>query len=107
MLDSDDPGLASRSLERHVLGGVRYALLRVDRRLRPEDVQLDTSLIDDLGLDSIKLVGLSVALEDAFDISDFPMQDWSDEEAQRTGGRFTVASLVTACLRCVQARGGT
>lgn len=107
MLDSEDPGLASRSLERRILGGVRHALLRVDRRLRPEDIQLDTSLIDDLGLDSIKLVGLSIALEESFDISEFPMQDWSDEEAQRIGGRFTVASLVTACLRCVRARGGT
>ncbi|HEX6240948.1 MAG TPA: acyl carrier protein, partial [Polyangiales bacterium] len=39
-----------------------------------------TLLIDELGLDSLKFVDLTVALEDALGIHEFPMQEWVDEE---------------------------
>jgi acyl carrier protein len=105
VLDSDDSLVVSPALEERVFRGVRSALLRIDRRLRPEIIQPHTSLVADLGLDSIKFVGLGIALEEALDIPEFPMQDWSDQESSRSGG-FTVASLVAVCLKCVRAEKG-
>jgi acyl carrier protein len=101
MLESSRDHAATASLEARVLGGVRAAILRVDRRVRPEAIRAEASLVDDLGLDSIKFVGLGIALEEALGIEEFPMQDWSDREAAREFGRFTVASLVAVCMECL------
>jgi acyl carrier protein len=63
-----------------------------------------TSLMDDLGFDSLKLIDLTLALEAALQVDEFPMQDWADEEAEKSGGRFTLASLVEACARAMAKR---
>lgn len=44
---------------------------------KPEDVRLDASFIDDLGADSLDIVELVMAMEDAFSM------DIPDEEAER------------------------
>jgi acyl carrier protein len=59
--------------------------------IRPE-----SSLIDDLALDSLKFVDLTLALERVFELDEFPMQDWVDLEAEKENG-FLVASLALAC----------
>lgn len=88
------------------LDAIRTALRRVDRRLIPERVTLDASLTDDLGLDSLRFVDLTVALEDALHIDAFPIQEWHDAEAAKEGERrFTVASLVASCVQCLEERG--
>lgn len=55
-----------------------------------------SSLLDDVGLDSLKLVDLTVALEEALGVDEFPMQDWVDSQ-QGDSSKLTVASLVYAC----------
>jgi acyl carrier protein len=72
-------------------------VLQIDPRLSREDVELDTSLVDDLALDSLKFVDLTFALEDNLEVAELPLQDWADEEKQRCDKRFTVASLVAFC----------
>lgn len=58
-----------------------------------------TSLIDDIGLTSLRFVDLTVELEDALGIPEFPMQVWIDDEMRLAPGtrRFTVGSLVSRC----------
>lgn len=69
-----------------------------------DGIQLESSLVDDLELDSLKFVDLMGAIETAFGIDEFPMQAWVDAELEREGSRFTVAALLDACLR--EMRGG-
>jgi acyl carrier protein len=53
-------------------------------------------LIDEIGMDSLKLVDLTVRLEDAFGLAEFPMQEWID--AQLGAGRpLTLGELARAC----------
>lgn len=53
-------------------------------------------LIDDLGIDSLKFVDLTVRLERALGLAEFPMQDWID--AQGASGRpLSVGELALAC----------
>lgn len=63
-----------------------------------------TSLVDDLGLDSLRFVDLALAIERQLGIEDFPMQDWYDEECRRGQEGFTVGSLVLTCQRCIEDR---
>jgi acyl carrier protein len=70
-----------------------------------ERISPTSLLIDDLGLDSLKFVDLTVGLEEALGIEEFPMQDWVDKqlEAKRP---LDVAGLVEACrgaLACARA----
>lgn len=51
----------------------------------PENINMDTNLIDDLGADSLDVVELIMSLEDDFDIS------ISDEDAAQL---FTVRRIV-------------
>jgi acyl carrier protein len=53
-----------------------------------------TSLVEDVGLDSLSLVDFGLRIERAFGIGDLPLQDWVYEEAQRTSGGYTFGSLV-------------
>lgn len=70
----------------------------VDRRgLSLSDIQADSSLIDDLELDSLKFVDLMSAIESELGIEEFPMQSWVDGEIGREGKRFTVTALADAC----------
>lgn len=59
-------------------------------------IHRDAHLIEDLGLDSLKFVDLTVGLEDALGIDEFPMQDWVDTQLAE-GGQLTFGALVLAC----------
>lgn len=61
-------------------------------------IQEDCLLIEDLGMDSLKFVDLTVALEEALGCEEFPMQEWVDErmEAQLP---LSVGALAAACRR--------
>ena len=60
-------------------------------------VEDSVSIIDALGLDSLRMVDLTVELEDRLGVAAFPMQDWVDAEAESViGVRYTVGSLI-AC----------
>lgn len=43
--------------------------------LEPEDVTLDASLRDDLGIDSLSAVEAAMALEDEFELDGLPTED--------------------------------
>jgi acyl carrier protein len=88
---------ASSSQER-MFARVVSALGKLDRRRADRRIHRDTSVVDDLGIDSLRLVELTLALEGELGIAEFPMQDWVDAEVTRTDRRFTVGSLVAACL---------
>src|SRR6185312_15427617 len=85
-LDANDRGAA---LDPEILRRVRRALERVEPAIARARLEPATSLVDDLGLDSIRFVDLAFALEDALDLEEFPMQAWADAEANRAGRRFT------------------
>ena len=68
-----------------------------------ERITAEQNLIE-LGLDSLKLVDLAVALEDDLGIPEFPLQRWADAEASRPEPRFTVGALVTTCVELLQTR---
>ena len=68
--------------------------LDIDQCIRPE-----SSLVADVGLDSLSMVEALVAIEQALGIGERALAPWADEELEREGTRFTVASLVEACRR--------
>jgi acyl carrier protein len=68
-------------------------------------VSAASSLVDDLRLDSFSFVDLTLGLERAFGIREFPMQDWVDEQALKDDERFTVGALASACLEVQQREG--
>lgn len=80
---------------------VRRELDRIRREQAPDcdvEIRMESSLTADLGLDSISLVEVIVALERALQIDQLPLASWSDRESDRDDERFTVASLVNLCL---------
>ncbi|WP_233859730.1 acyl carrier protein [Paraburkholderia sp. HD33-4] len=82
-----------------VFGIVRTQLLRVCRERRRDfntEIRLDSSLIADLGLDSLSLVEAVVALEEAFGIERLPLEALNEDRAD---AHFTVGSLVDLCMR--------
>ncbi|MBB5447902.1 MULTISPECIES: acyl carrier protein [unclassified Paraburkholderia] len=82
-----------------VFGVVRTQLLRVCREHQRDfntEIRLDSSLIADLGLDSLSLVEAVVAIEQAFGIERLPLEALNEERAETY---FTVGSLVDLCIR--------
>jgi acyl carrier protein len=75
------------------------AFLVQDGSIAVHQVTAASSLVDDLRLDSFSFVDLTLALERAFGIREFPMQDWVDAEALKESDRFTVGALAGACLQ--------
>jgi hypothetical protein len=61
----------------------------------------DTSLVDDVGMDSFLFVELAVALENELGHPNFPLQVWADTEARRSGRRYTVQSLIEHALNAL------
>jgi acyl carrier protein len=80
---------------------VRSALRMIDPRLRNRSIDASLSLIDDLGLDSIRIVDLTIALQYVLEADDLPMQEWLDREFKKAGPRFTVRSLANHCSNCI------
>jgi acyl carrier protein len=78
---------------------VRRELARIRRELAPEfdaQIRMDSSLVADLGLDSISMVGAVVAIELALRIDPVSLDQWSEKEAARTEARFTVVAFLPA-----------
>jgi acyl carrier protein len=71
-----------------------------------EQIVGSASLVEDLGLDSIRFLDLTVALERALGVDEFPMQRWQDMEAGRPDKRYTVASLAELCAAIMGADAG-
>jgi acyl carrier protein len=74
------------------------ATLVRDSGIDSGDIRIDTSLVDDLALDSLSFVDLTLAIEDSLGLEEFPMQAWADAEGGRASPSYTVRSLVEACL---------
>jgi len=81
---------------------VRRALAEVSRLACPEDIRPSMSLIDDLAIDSVKLIELTVALEDSLGVDECPLREWLDASDADTSA-YTVATLVANCVRLCQA----
>ncbi|MCC8404564.1 phosphopantetheine-binding protein [Paraburkholderia sp. MMS20-SJTN17] len=77
---------------------VRTQLLGVCREHQRDfgaEIRLDSSLIADLGLDSLSLVEAVVAIEQAFGIERLPLEALSEACGE---AHFTVGSLVDLCI---------
>jgi acyl carrier protein len=60
-------------------------------------VEASSSIVEDLGLDSLAMVDLTILLEEKLSIVGFSIQAWLDAEAMKDVSRYTVASLVQEC----------
>lgn len=82
------------SVRARVLTAIRAILSEMQPALGASMVIEDgTLLIEDLAFDSLKFVDLTVGLERALSVDEFPMQDWVDEELS-SGRNLTVGGLV-------------
>ena len=89
------------SMQERIFETVRAELLRVCRVHKPgfsAEIGLGSSLITDLGLDSLSLVEAVVAIEEALHIDSLPLDALHECEAGREGDRFTVGALVKLCI---------
>ena len=68
------------------------------------EIRPDSSLVADVGFDSLSMVEALVAVEQALGIDELSLVAWTDEELEREGPRFTVASLVDVCRRRLSTR---
>lgn len=64
-------------------------------------IALESRLMEEIGVDSLKLVDLTVRIEVALAIPEFPMQRWLDACRARREAP-TVGGLVVACLDAVE-----
>lgn len=71
------------------------------------EVSTNSSLVDTLGLDSLRFVDLTVSLEDALGIEAFPMQAWVDRQHATEPPRFRVIDLVRECERIIAGCGAS
>ena len=83
---------------------IRAALVEIlgNDGKRSAKLRMETSLIDDLAMDSFLFVDLTLMLEERLKIENFPMQRWADTEMER-GGHFTIGSLVELCVEVIDA----
>ncbi|HVW23980.1 MAG TPA: phosphopantetheine-binding protein [Polyangiaceae bacterium] len=78
------------------------SLRKANRSIETWSIDESSSIVDDLGFDSLKMIDLVFALEEEIGISEFPLQLWYDREVGRVNGaRFTVDSLVAQVISCV------
>jgi acyl carrier protein len=72
--------------------------------LRGEEIHEGDSLVE-LGMDSLRMVDLTIELEDRLQVRDFPIQKWADAEAAREGAQYTVGSLARAFTAFMEPHG--
>jgi acyl carrier protein len=75
---------------------VRDAVVHVlnDEGVKSDHITPTTRLVDDLAMDSLTFVELSIELERVLGVREFPMQAWVDAEDELATDRYTVGSLV-------------
>lgn len=54
----------------------------------------DVSLVEDLGLDSLAFVELTLRLEGRLELGELPLREWIDTQSMSPGGRYTLGSLL-------------
>jgi acyl carrier protein len=64
----------------------------------PDEIQWSDSIMTDLGFDSITVVELCCAVEEALQITELPLNQWLNEESEKDGERYTIASFVDLIL---------
>jgi acyl carrier protein len=64
----------------------------------PEEIHWSDSIMTDLGFDSITVVELCCAVEEALQIKELPLNQWLNEESDKDGERYTMASFVDLIL---------
>lgn len=92
-----DQNAETNSLEEQAFECVCSVLARILKTVRASDIGRADSIMDDLGLDSLRFVDLTLALEEGLGLDELPVQDWYDAESTRSGKRYSVASLVAFC----------
>jgi acyl carrier protein len=92
--------MTRESVLRHVIDVVE-SLLR-ERGAESIVVVEQTSLVDELGFDSLDFVDLTLEIERALGREGFPVQEWLDDQTAASGARFTIAALVEACVAFVE-----
>jgi acyl carrier protein len=76
---------------------IAVCLVRVLRgRIRTDDVRLEARLMEDLGVDSVRLMELKNELEESLAIPDIPVQDLFDVALAR-GVPMTVQGIFELC----------
>ena len=88
------------------LDAIRAVLTQIlpNEAKRLTKVRMETSLIDDLAMDSFLFVDLTMMLEERLRIEKLPMQRWADAEIE-CGGHFTIGSLVELCAEVIGSSG--
>jgi acyl carrier protein len=76
-------------------------ILREKRMTSDVKIEPDTSLVEDLGLDSLAFTDLTLRLEARLQIPELPLQDWIDAEGMRNGPKFTLSSLSEYAKRII------
>jgi acyl carrier protein len=64
----------------------------------PDEIHWSDSIMTDLGFDSITVVELCCAVEEALQIKELPLNQWLNEESDKDGERYTIASFVDLIL---------
>lgn len=92
--------LADTASAEEVLEVVKRHLLQLRRynAMAASDIAPETSLVADLGFDSLSMIEVATVLEEAFAIEELPLNSWRERESDKAGARYTVASLVELCL---------
>jgi acyl carrier protein len=90
-----------------VFDAVQDVLVDLFRKKGIPRVRVDphASIFEDLGVDSLLLVDLTLVLEERLSLSELPVQAWIDQESRLPGNRHTVDSLVRLCMRSMSERG--
>jgi len=64
----------------------------------PDEVRWSDSIMTDLGFDSITVVELCCAVEEALQIKELLLNQWLNEQSEKDGERYTIASFVDLIL---------
>lgn len=62
------------------------------------DIHPETRLIEDLGMDSLLFIDLTVALEEVLELDEFPMQEWVDQQREEHAP-MTIGALAASCIK--------
>jgi acyl carrier protein len=64
----------------------------------PGEIHWSDSIMTDLGFDSITVVELCCVVEEALQIKELPLNRWLNEQSEKDGERYTIASFVDLVL---------